>query len=324
MKKTLITLLAFCCLTTFSSAAFASGTKVKVAFATWVGYGPLYIAQEKGFFKRHGLDVTLMIIDDESQYAAAMASGNIDALGNVLDREVIHFAKGTPETVLFAMDESAGGDGIIATKDIKTLKDLKGKSIGLDKSSTSYFFFLTAIQKAGLNEKTVTIHEMSASDAGAAFIAGNLDAAVSWEPWLSKVSEREGGHVLASSKDFPRTIVDVFVMRNGFIEKHPGAAEGMTKAWFEAIEWYKNNQDEGNAIMAKHLGEKPEAIAEMASGVAFFGKEGNLAFFDKSTESNIFEVAARAGSFWKSKGILNRNLDVDSLITDKYVLEAAK
>ncbi len=323
MKKIGITLLALCCLVAFSSPALA-GTKVKVAFATWVGYGPLYIAKDKGFFDKYGLDVDLLIIDDESQYAAAMASGNIDALGNVLDREVIHFAKGTPETVIFAMDESSGGDGIIATKETKSLKDLAGKNVGLDKSSTSYFFFLTAIQKAGLDEKKVTIHEMSAADAGVAFVAGRLDAAVTWEPWLSRVTERKGGHVLASSKDFPRTIVDVFVMRNEFIKDNPGAAEGMTKAWMDAVAWYMANLDEGNAIMAKHLGEKPADIADMALGVSFFGAEGNKAFFDKSTDSDIYEVAARAGSFWQSKGILDKAVDADALITDKYVLEAVK
>lgn len=323
MKKLFVTLLAVCCLLAFSATAFA-GTKVKVAFATWIGYAPLYIAQEKGIFEKYGLDVELMIIDDESQYAAAMASGNIDALGNVLDREVIHYAKGTPETVLFAMDESSGGDGIIATKDIKSLKDLAGKAIGLDKSSTSYFFFLTAIQKAGLSEDAVTIHEMGASDAGAAFIAGRLDAAVSWEPWLSKVTEREGGHVLASSKDFPRTIVDVFVMRNDFITENPGAGQAMTNAWMDAIDWYRANPAEGNAIMAKGLGETPEGVADMATGVTFFCREGNLGFFDKATDSDIYEVADRAGKFWQSKGILKKALKVDGLITDKYVLEAAK
>ncbi|BCO08977.1 aliphatic sulfonate ABC transporter substrate-binding protein [Desulfolithobacter dissulfuricans] len=324
MKRLVLALIGLLCCAFVSSNADASQTKVKVAFATWVGYGPLYIAQEKGFFDKYGLDVELMIIDDESQYAAAMASGNIDALGNVLDREVIHYAKGTPEVVLFAMDESAGGDGIIATAEIKTLADLKGKNIGLDKSSTSYFFFLTALAKAGLPEETVTIHEMGASDAGAAFVAGRLDAAVSWEPWLSKAAERKGGHVLVSSKDFPRTIVDVFVMRRDYADKHPEAATGMTKAWFDAIAWYKQNPDEGNAIMARHLGEKPADIADMASGVSFFDRDGNLAFFDKSTDNNIYEVAARAGKFWKTKGILKKDLDVDGLITDQYIKAAAR
>ena len=103
MKRLRMALVFLLCLALVAPSAFAGPTKVKVAFATWVGYGPLYIAKDKGFFEKQGLDVELMIIDDESQYAAAMASGNIDALGNVLDREVIHYAKGTPEVVLFAM-----------------------------------------------------------------------------------------------------------------------------------------------------------------------------------------------------------------------------
>jgi len=324
MKKILIALLTLCCLTAFAASAFAAGTKVKMAFATWVGYGPLYIAKEKGFFDKYGLDVALIIIDDEAQYAAAMVSGNIDALGNVLDREVIHFAKGAPETVLFAMDESAGADGLIATKEIKTLNDLKGQNIGLDKSSSSYFFFLTALQQAGLSEKDVTINEMEASDAGTAFIAGRLDAAITWEPWLSKVSKREGGHVLVSSKDFPRTIVDIVTMRNDFIAEHPEAPTAMTKAWFDAVEWYKNNPEAGNAIMAKHLGETPESVAEMALGVSFFDKASNVAFFDKSENNNIFEVGERAKNFWMNKGIITKPLDVNALITDKYVMGAAK
>ncbi|WP_157054881.1 ABC transporter substrate-binding protein [Salidesulfovibrio brasiliensis] len=312
MRRLSAILLILASVVLLTGPAFAAKTKVRVAFATWVGYAPLYIAQEKGLFEKYGLDVDIMIIDDESQYAAAMASGNIDALGNVLDREVIHFAKGTPEVVLFAMDESSGGDGIIASAEVESLADLRGKSVGLDKSSTSYFFFLTALQKAGVNEENVTIHEMGASDAGAAFVAGNLDAAVSWEPWLSKASEREGGHVLVSSKDFPRTIVDVFVMRSDFAKKHPDAAVGMTRAWFDAIKWYRANPEEGNEIMGKGLGESAEAIADMASGVTFFGEAGNKAFFDRSTENDIYEVAERAGAFWRKKGIITEELDVDA------------
>ncbi len=76
--------------------------------------------------------------------------------------------------------------------------------------------------------------------------------------------------------------------------------------------------------MAKAMGLKTEEMAEMAAGVKFFGKQGNLDFFDKNAEGNIFEVAKRAGSFWQSKGILDKPLAVDALVTSKYVTEAAK
>ncbi len=302
----------------------AEPVKFKLAHCTWVGYAPLYIAQEKGFFAKYNIAPELVIIEDESQYAGALASGQIQALGNVLDREVIHFAKGTPEKFIFAMDESAGGDGIIAKKEITRVEDLKGATVGLDKSSTSYFFFLTVLDKYGLKEEDVTIQEMGAGDAGAAFVAGKLDAAVTWEPWLSNASQREGGHVLVNSKDFPRTIVDVIVMREDFVKEHPEAATGLAAAWFDAIDYYRQHVDEGNEIMAKALGLGTEEVAEMARGVQFFGREENLAFFDEAADDGVFNVAERAVRFWTEKGIIDKAFDLTALIDNRFVKEAAE
>ena len=315
MKR--IVLLA-CALVLCATTAFA-GTPVKVAHATWVGYGPLYIAKELGYFDKVDLDVDLVIIEDEAQYAAALASGNIDGLGNVLDREVIHYAKGTPEVVIFGMDESTGGDGVVASGEIKTVADLKGKTVGLDKSSTSYFFFLSILAKNGVDEKDVNITEMGASDAGAAFVAGRIDAAVTWEPWLANSGQREGGHVLVSSREMPKTIVDVFVLNADYVKAHPEVPAKLTRCWNKAVAWYGQNPDKGNEIMAKAMGLETQEMADMASGVTFIGQDGNKAFFDKAETNNIYEVADRAISFWKSKGIITSDVNVDALISADYV-----
>lgn len=296
----------------------------KLAHATWVGYGPLYIAQEKGFFEKYNIAPELVIIEDESQYAGALASGQIQALGNVLDREVIHFAKGTPEVFVFAMDESSGGDGIVAKAEITSVEDLKGATVGLDKSSTAYFFFLTILDAYGLAEEDVDIQEMGAGDAGAAFVAGKLDAAVVWEPWLSNASQREGGHVLVDSSEFPRTIVDVVTVAKDFADKHPEAITGLTKAWFDAVDYYRANPDEGNEIMARALGISPEEVAEMAAGVAFFGREENLSFFAEEGDDTVFTVTDRAAGFWLEKGIIDSKPNLNELIDTRYVKEAAK
>lgn len=311
-------LLSMCAVLLFASSAIA-GTPVKVAHATWVGYGPLYIAKDLGYFDEEGLDVNIMIIEDESQYAAALASGNIDGLGNVLDREVIHYAKGTDEVVVFGMDESSGGDGVVASAEIKTVADLKGKTVGLDKSSTSYFFFLSILNKYGVDEGDIKIMEMGASDAGAAFVAGRIDAAVTWEPWLTNAGQRDGGHVLISSKEMPKTIVDVFVLNADYVKAHPEVPAKMAKCWNKAIAWYRQNPDKGNAIMAKAMHLETQEMADMASGVTFIGAEENKAFFDKTQENSIYEVAERAITFWKSKGIITKDVDLDALINPEYV-----
>jgi len=301
--------------------------KVKIGHATWVGYGPLYIAKEKGFFKKYGVDPELTVVEDESQYAAAVTSGELDGLANVLDREVVHYSKGAPIQFVLAMDESYGGDGIIAKKEIKEPKDLKGAVVGLDKSSTSYFFFLTILNKYGLSEKDVKVQEMTAGDAGAAFVAGKLDAAVTWEPWLSKSSQRPGGHVLVTSKDFPGTIVDVITLRQDFAAKHPEAVVGLTKAWFDAVDFWKKNPVEGNKIMAKALGLSEQEIADMVKGVRFLGKDENLKMYgDKTgaTPGSIVYLTNLAAKFWKEKGIMDANADISKLIDAKFVEQAGK
>jgi NitT/TauT family transport system substrate-binding protein len=208
---------------------------------------------------------------------------------------------------------------VVASGEIKTVADLKGKTVGLDKSSTSYFFFLSILAKNGVDEKDVNITEMGASDAGAAFVAGRIDAAVTWEPWLANSGQREGGHVLVSSREMPKTIVDVFVLNADYVKAHPEVPAKLTRCWNKAVAWYGQNPDKGNEIMAKAMGLETQEMADMASGVTFIGQDGNKAFFDKAEANNIYEVADRAISFWKSKGIITSDVNVDALISADYV-----
>lgn len=299
--------------------------KFKIGHCTWVGYGPLYIAQEKGFFKEHNIDPEMVIIEDESQYAAAITANKIQALGNVVDREIIHYSNGAPIRFICGMDQSYGGDGIIASGNIKSVKDLEGKTVGLDKASTSYFFFLAVLDKNGVDESKINIQEMTAGDAGAAFVAGKLDAAVAWEPWLTQASQRKGGHVLVSSRDFPGIIVDVISMRQDFIDQHPEAAQGLVDAWNEAVAYYNENPEEGNKIMAKALGLSEDEVANMAKGVKFMGRKENSAFFNPALSSyTLYHLTDMASSFWMDKGVITKKVDAQKIIEPKFVNASGK
>jgi ribosomal protein L11 methylase PrmA len=101
------------------------------------------------------------------------------------------------------------------------MDDLAGKTVGLDKSATSYFFFLQALADSNIKEDQVNIVEMGSSDAGDAFLAGKIDAAVTWEPFLSSAGKREGGHILVSSAEYPRAIIDVLTVNSNFSKENP-------------------------------------------------------------------------------------------------------
>ncbi len=312
MKKRLLALLLMItlCASTLGTAALAeSPTKFKIAFCTWAGYAPLYIARDMGYFAELGIEPELLIVEDEAQYAALMVSNSIQALGNVLDRDVIHYASGSPEQYLLTMDFSTGGDGIVATADIQTMDDLAGKTVGMDKSATSYFFFLQALADSSITEDQVNIVEMGSSEAGEAFVAGRLDAAVTWEPYLSSANQREGGHILVSSAEYPRAIIDVLTVSTKFAKENPKAVEALAEAWYKAVEYLEKEPDSAYAMMAAGLTLDAVEVKEMCQGITFVGREGNAAFNDPANEDNVYAVAELAASYWVEKGLI-QNGDV--------------
>lgn len=283
---------------------------MKIAFCTWAGYAPIFIAVEKGYFEEAGYDVEVVIMEDESTYGAAFVSNSIQALGQVLDRDIIQYDAGAPEQYVCTMDCSTGGDGLIATKEIQTVDDLAGKTVALDKSATSYFFFLQVLADSNITEDQINIVEMGNDAAGEAFIAGNVDAAVTWEPALSNCGEREGGHILVSSADYPKAIIDVLTINSNFLEEHPDAADVLNDCWNRAVAYLNENFEEGCEIMAKGLDLDTEDVKDECAGITFYNEAMNKEFNDLGTDENVKEIAQLAADFWVEKGYMKSG-DID-------------
>src|SRR5207253_2486605 len=98
-----------------------------------------------------------------------------------------------PAVEVFPIDASVGGDGILAKSTIKTVQDLKGQKVAVNQGSVSEWFLAQVLKKNGLSLSDVTEQNMKSGEAGAAFVAGQVDVAVTWEPWLSKAKARADG-----------------------------------------------------------------------------------------------------------------------------------
>ena len=230
-----------------------------------------------------------------------------------MDKVVLNYANGTGQKIALIFDESTGGDGIIASADIKTVEDLKGKKVGIDKASTEYFFLNAILKDHNMSMDDLIISDMDASSAGTSFIAGELDAAVVWEPWLTNASQREGGHVLVSSKEYPRIIMDSLTVSKAFYEENPECVEALKNAWCDAIDYYKENPEESIEIMAKGLDLTVEDMKGMLPGVTFMGREENEDFFNKDSENSVYDVAQDMADFWAEIGSISEGLDISGL-----------
>src|SRR2546422_8666917 len=112
------------------------------------------------------------------------------------------------------IDKSNGGDGLAVRSGINSIKDLKGKSVNVDGPGTVQHFMLSYIlQKNGLSIQDVIRSTMAAQPAAQAFVTGQGDAAVPYEPYLSTVrANPDAGRILVTSRDYP-VVFDVLVFR---------------------------------------------------------------------------------------------------------------
>src|SRR6202000_2980157 len=113
-----------------STAARADDT-ITIAHSTWVGYGPLYIARDKGFFKENGVDVDLVIMEDPKDRFPTLMADRIQMIASTLDTALLYMKQPDDYKYVLAVDDSDGGDGIVCNTDIKSLADLKGKQVAV-------------------------------------------------------------------------------------------------------------------------------------------------------------------------------------------------
>ncbi|QCJ40635.1 aliphatic sulfonate ABC transporter substrate-binding protein [Bacillus sp. S3] len=298
-----------------------SGEKLSIAVSTWVGYAPLYIAKEKGIFKKNGINVELVKMESVSDRRSSMAANRIQGFATTVDSHVVTAASDLPVVQVVALDDSYGGDGIVANKQIKSLKDLVGKTVAVQTDGgASFFWFLYQLNQEGINFKDIKAQNMTAGDAGAAFVANKVDAAVTWEPWLSKAKETTFGSVLTSSDQTPGVIADTIGLRKDFVEKNPKVVKALVKSWYEALDYIQTDKEDAIGIMAKAMGQSNEELEESLNGVRFYDQEKNKEYFGtKENPGKLKELTNLSSKLWVELKLIDKEPNIDELIDYSFV-----
>lgn len=301
----------------------AEAQPLKIGYSTWVGYGPLFLAQEKGFYKDEKVAVELVNMEDPKERFFALAAGRLDGLVSTIDTMVLYLRTGQEFQYVLALDDSAGGDGIVARKEIKSLQDLKGKKVAFAEGSVSQFFLNVLLKEAGLTQAELEAVNMTAGDAGAAFVAGRVDAAVTWEPWLTRGRAAPHGHLLVDSSKTPGLITDVLIFRRDVIEKRRREVQGVVNAWHRAVAHWETNPRESNEIMARAVGgwlKDPKVFEETLTGIKYYNHEANRTFFGSPDRPGaIYQTVQNSLDIWAGFGKLQVKVPAKELINHDFV-----
>ena len=278
MKKPLIAL-TLCALA--STPALAQETKVAIGMSGWTGFAPLTLAKEAGLFKKQGLDVSIKKIPQKDRHLA-IASGDIQCAATTVETWVAWNAAGVMTTQIFQLDKSFGADGMVAKPGITKITDLKGKTIAASAPGTAPYFTLAwMLKKNGMSLKDVTIVNLEPQAAANAIIAGaaGVDAAMTYEPFLSAVRAKpEAGKIIATTLDYPM-VMDTFGCTPKFIAENPKAAQALTNAYFDALDMIKTDAKKSFEIMGADVKQTGEAFEKSAAFLRWQDKTANQKFF---------------------------------------------
>ncbi len=290
LKAALLAALAGLC-GTASAPAWAQETKVAIGISGWTGFAPLVLAKEAGIFAKNGLDVSVKKIPQKDRHLA-IASGDVQCAATTVETWIVWNANGVATKQIFQLDKSYGADGMVVRNDIASIKDLKGKTVAASAPGTAPYFTLAwFLKKNGLSVKDVTIVNLEPSPAATAFIAGQNDAAMTYEPYLSKVREApDKGKIIATTLDYPM-IMDTFGCTPKFLAENAKAAQALANSYFEAVEMIGKEQEKAYAIMGADVKQTAEQFGNSAKYLRWQDKAANRKFFAGELQAFSKEAA---------------------------------
>lgn len=253
--------------------------KVVMGMSGWTGFQPLKLAEYAGIFKKNGVDIEIRFIAPV-QRSAALAAGALNAAATTVDQHIVWTSAGIDTVQVALIDKSNGGDGIAVRNNINSIKELKGKSVNVDGPGTVQHFMLSYIlEKNGLSIGDVTRSTMAANPAAQAFVAGQGDAAVTYEPYLSSVREKpDAGKILVTTKDYP-VVVDVLVFKRDFIQKNPRVVKATVDSFFDALDMLKREPAKSNELMGSTVKQSGEAFAKSAAFITWTDRAANKGYY---------------------------------------------
>lgn len=284
-------LFAGSCMAGLSASALAQDTKVVLGMSGWTGFAPLTLADKAGLFKKQGLDVEIKMIPQKDRHLA-LAAKAIQCAATTVETHVSWNTNGVPIVQILQLDKSYGADGLAVRADIKSFADLKGKTVGVDAPGTAPYFGLAwMLSKNGMSLKDVKTTTLSPQASAQAFVAGQNDAAMTYEPYLSTVRDNPRvGRILATTLDYPM-VMDTLGCAPDWLKANPKAAQGLANAYFEALAMIKAEPVKSNEIMGAAVKQSGEAFAKSSSLLRWQDKAANQKFFAGELEAFMKDAA---------------------------------
>lgn len=311
LKKLLLVSSIFISTLSFSAQA----EPLKIGYSDWPGWVAWEVAIEKGMFKEAGVEVEFEWFD----YVASMdafAAGKLDAVSMTNGDALVTGATGASNVAIIINDYSNGNDMIVGAPGIESIKDLKGKKVGVEIGFVSHLLLLNALEKSGMTEADVELVNVPTNETPQVLASGDVDAIVAWQPSSGQaLGQVPGSKKIYSSADEPGLIYDVLAASPSSLSANKEAWAKVVDVWYKAVSYILDPATQADAIsiMAARVGLSPEEYKPFLEGTKILTKEEAKTFYAKGEGfSSIYGSSKIADDFNLKYEVYKEAQDIDA------------
>jgi NitT/TauT family transport system substrate-binding protein len=307
-------LLALATLVLLVSCSTKTEEPLRISTSIWVGYEPLFLAKDLGYYT---MPPRISIQPTLSEQVRSFRNGEVDVAA-LTTSDALLMAETMPDLrIVMVLDTSHGADVILAQPNIKRLQDLKGKRVGMDSSGLGAFMLARSLDTVGLSPRDVQIKLIGVSEHKDALQAKNIDALVTYEPHRSMLLKAGASQIFDSSQ-IPGEIVDVMLVRQATLDRHPAALQDLAQGWFRGVAELENHPQAVAQRKSSNYSLSPTEFLQSLQGLRFVPLAQNhdlLAKRDPTLDKTLQKLQA---VMIQGKS-LAQAFDTTTLLTDQVI-----
>lgn len=305
-------------------AGNAIAEPLKIGYSDWPGWVAWEIAIEKKMFEKVGVDVQFEWFD----YVASMdafAAGKLDAVAMTNGDALVIGSTGAQNVMILVNDYSAGNDMIVGAPGVESIKDLKGKKVGVEIGFVDHLLLLNALGKNGMTESDVELVNVPTNETPQVLASGQVDAVGAWQPSSGQALQLvPGSKRIYSSADEPGLIYDVLAVSPASLAAHKEEWKKVLKAWYMAVDYLNDpkTREEAISIMAARVGLSAEEYKGFIGGTKILTLKEALPFMKKAAGfKSLYGSTEIADQFNVDNKVYTDKQPVDSYI-DASLMES--
>ena len=292
---------------------------IKIGVNEWTGYDPLILADQMALFEKNNVNVDIIRCGSAKEEMEAIKNGQFQGAGFTLDEVFSLIGSGFKGKIVLIVDYSMGGDMVIGQHYIKTIAELKGKTIGYEGTVVGEFLLDRALHENQVRRSSVELIDVNADNWLSAFKGKKVDALVCFNPVATVLLDEEKGNLLFSSADIPFEIIDVLIFSEPFYNHNKLAIRKIIKTWFDALHYIDTHLDNAARLIASVKKIKPDDYKKGLKYLVAPDLITNRSIFNSESDKNIFKYSQVVINFMISKGLLSKRINTTNLFQSEIL-----